>query len=72
MSCRTSIAGTVPFVGPIIEQALRGGTDLSTLTLTRFFSAHICMLPAALLGLAGVHVYLVIRLGISHIPAADE
>jgi len=68
----TSIAGTVPFVGPIIEQALRGGTDLSTLTLTRFFSAHIWMLPAALLGLMGVHVYLVIRLGISHIPAADE
>ena len=68
----TSIAGTVPFVGPIIEQALRGGTDLSTLTLTRFFSAHIWMLPAALLGLIGVHVYLVIRLGISHIPAADE
>ena len=68
----TSIAGTVPFVGPIIEQALRGGTDLSTLTLTRFFSAHIWMLPAALLGLIGVHVYLVIRLGISHVPAADE
>jgi quinol-cytochrome oxidoreductase complex cytochrome b subunit len=68
----TSIAGTVPFVGPIIEQALRGGTELSTLTLTRFFSAHIWMLPAALLGLVGVHVYLVIRLGISHIPAADE
>jgi quinol-cytochrome oxidoreductase complex cytochrome b subunit len=68
----TSIAGTVPWVGPIIEQALRGGTDLSTLTLTRFFSAHIWMLPAALLGLVGMHLYLVIRLGISHIPAADE
>jgi quinol-cytochrome oxidoreductase complex cytochrome b subunit len=68
----TSIAGTVPGVGPLIEQALRGGTDLSTLTLTRFFSAHIWMLPAALLGLVGVHLYLVIRLGISHIPAADE
>ena len=68
----TSIAGTVPWVGPIIEQALRGGTDLSTLTLTRFFSAHIWMLPAALLGVVGVHLYLVIRLGISHVPAADE
>jgi quinol-cytochrome oxidoreductase complex cytochrome b subunit len=68
----TSIAGTVPWVGPIIEHALRGGIELSTLTLTRFFSAHIWMLPAALLGLVGVHLYLVIRLGISHIPAADE
>jgi quinol-cytochrome oxidoreductase complex cytochrome b subunit len=53
-------------------EALRGGTDLSTLTLIRFFSAHIWMLPAALLGLVGIHIYLVIRLGISHIPDEDE
>jgi len=68
----TSIAGTAPLLGPFIERALRGGSDLTTLTLTRFFSAHIWMLPAALFGLIGVHLYLVIRLGISHIPAPDE
>jgi len=68
----TSIAGTVPFLGPFIESALRGGSDLSALTLARFFSAHIWMLPAALVGLIGVHLYLVIRLGISHIPVEDE
>ena len=68
----TSIAGTVPFLGPFIESALRGGSDLSALTLARFFSAHIWMLPAALVSLIGVHLYLVIRLGISHIPAEDE
>ena len=42
----TSIAGTVPWVGPIIEKSLRGGPDLSALTLSRFFSAHIWILPA--------------------------
>jgi len=68
----TSIAGTAPLIGPFIERALRGGSDLTTLTLTRFFSAHIWMLPAALFGLIGVHIYLVIRLGISNIPAPDE
>jgi quinol-cytochrome oxidoreductase complex cytochrome b subunit len=68
----TSIAGTAPLIGPFIESALRGGRELSTLTLTRFFSAHIWMLPAALFGLIGVHLYLVIRLGISNIPAPDE
>jgi len=68
----TSIAGTVPFLGPFIESALRGGSDLSALTLARFFSAHIWTLPAALAGLIGIHLYLVIRLGISHIPAEDE
>jgi len=68
----TSIAGTVPLLGRFIESVLRGGSDLSALTLARFFSAHIWMLPAALAGLIGIHIYLVIRLGISHIPAEDE
>jgi quinol-cytochrome oxidoreductase complex cytochrome b subunit len=68
----TSIVETVPFIGPFLNEALRGGTELSTLTLARFFSAHIWMLPAALFGLIGVHIYLVIRLGISHIPQEDE
>jgi len=68
----TSIAETVPFIGPFINQILRGGTELSTLTLTRFFSAHIWMLPAALAALIGIHLYLVIRLGISHIPTEED
>jgi quinol-cytochrome oxidoreductase complex cytochrome b subunit len=68
----TAIAGSVPFVGDFILQVMRGGTDLSALTLTRFFSAHIWMLPAALAGLIGVHMYLIIRLGISHVPKEDE
>jgi quinol-cytochrome oxidoreductase complex cytochrome b subunit len=68
----TAIAGSVPFVGDFILKVMRGGTDLSALTLTRFFSAHIWMLPAALAGLIGVHMYLIIRLGISHVPKEDE
>jgi quinol-cytochrome oxidoreductase complex cytochrome b subunit len=59
-------------MGPFINQVLRGGTELSTLTLTRFFSAHIWMLPAALAALIGIHLYLVIRLGISHIPTEED
>jgi quinol-cytochrome oxidoreductase complex cytochrome b subunit len=68
----TAIAGSVPFVGDLILKVMRGGTDLSALTLTRFFSAHIWMLPAALAALIGVHMYLIIRLGISHVPKEDE
>lgn len=68
----TAIAGSVPFVGDFILKVLRGGSDLSALTLTRFFSAHIWMLPAALAGLIGVHMYLIIRLGISHVPQEGE
>ena len=68
----TSIAETVPFIGVFINQSLRGGTDLTTLTLVRFFSAHIWMLPAAMAALIGFHLYLVVRLGISHVPKQDE
>jgi quinol-cytochrome oxidoreductase complex cytochrome b subunit len=68
----TQIAGTVPLIGPFITQVLRGGTDLSAVTLTRFFSAHIWFLPATLAAVIGVHLYLIIRLGISHIPDKDE
>jgi quinol-cytochrome oxidoreductase complex cytochrome b subunit len=68
----TEIAGTVPLIGPFITRVLRGGTDLSAVTLTRFFSAHIWFLPAILVAVIGVHLYLIIRLGISHIPDKDE
>jgi len=68
----TSIVDTIPLIGPFLMEALRGGTDLSTLTLSRFYSAHIWILPATLVGLLGIHLYLVIRLGISHIPTKDE
>lgn len=68
----TAIAGSVPFVGDFVLKVLRGGVDLNPLTLTRFFSAHIWMLPAALAGLIGVHMYLIIRLGISNIPEEGE
>ncbi len=68
----TSIAGTVPFLGPFIERSLRGGVDLSALTLSRFFSAHIWMLPAALAGLIGVHMFLIIKHGESHYPDPED
>ena len=68
----TQIAGTVPFVGDFILKALRGGSDLSALTLQRFFAAHIWMLPAVLAGLIGVHLYLIIKHGESHFPSKED
>ena len=62
----------MPFLGEFILKALRGGPDLSALTLQRFFAAHIWMLPAALAGLIGVHLYLIIKHGESHYPSRDE
>ncbi len=68
----TSIAGTVPFIGNFINMVLRGGTDLSAVTLARFFSVHIWWFPALIAGLIGVHLYMVIRLGISSVPKEQD
>jgi quinol-cytochrome oxidoreductase complex cytochrome b subunit len=68
----TEIAGTVPVVGDFILRVLRGGTDLSALTLSRFFSMHIWILPAVIIAAVCTHLYLVIRLGISNIPERDS
>lgn len=68
----TQIAGTVPGVGDWILRAIRGGPGLSEVTLVRFFGVHIWILPAMLLLLIGIHMYLVIRNGISATPQRDE
>ncbi|HLE51365.1 MAG TPA: cytochrome b N-terminal domain-containing protein [Anaerolineales bacterium] len=64
----TEIAGTAPLIGGIIERILRGGSDLSAVTLARFFSVHIWFFPATIALLIGIHLYLVIRMGISSVP----
>jgi quinol-cytochrome oxidoreductase complex cytochrome b subunit len=67
----TRIAGVVPFLGNWILRIMRGGDDLSAVTLARFFGAHVWVLPATLLLLVGTHLFLVIRNGISEIPKRE-
>lgn len=71
----TRIAGTPPLIGDFILRVMRGGAELSEVTLARFFGVHVWVLPASLLLLIGVHLYLVIKIGISAPPkkeASDE
>ena len=68
----TRIAGTPPIIGDYLLRIMRGGPDLSAVTLARFFGAHIWVLPATLALLIGVHLYLVIKIGISAIPKKGE
>jgi len=64
----TRIASVTPVIGDFLLKAMRGGEGLSALTLTRFYGVHIWVLPAVLLIFLGVHLYLVIRNGISAAP----
>jgi len=68
----TRIAGSAPFIGDWILRVMRGGSDLSAITLARFFGTHVWVLPAVLLLLLGSHLYLVIRLGISAVPKREN
>ncbi len=68
----TRIAGTPPLIGDFILRIVRGGEELSAITLARFFGTHVWVLPAILLLLLLIHMYLVIRLGISAVPKREE
>jgi menaquinol-cytochrome c reductase cytochrome b subunit len=59
------IAASVPFIGPDIRTLLIGGDILGALTLTRFFAIHVFFLPAALLGLLGLHFVMIRKQGIA-------
>jgi quinol-cytochrome oxidoreductase complex cytochrome b subunit len=59
-------------IGAFIERALRGGAELSAVTLARFFSMHIWFLPALILLVIGIHLYLVVRIGISAVPSEED
>ncbi|MFQ5506734.1 MAG: cytochrome bc complex cytochrome b subunit [Planctomycetota bacterium] len=53
----------VPFFGDDIVRLVRGGNAVGEPTLHRFFALHVVVLPLLLLGLFGVHIYLVRRTG---------
>jgi len=68
----THIAGVAPVVGDWMLRIARGGDELSAVTLARFFGTHIWVLPAALVTLILMHLYLVIRIGITAVPLRKE
>ncbi|HLC05083.1 MAG TPA: cytochrome b N-terminal domain-containing protein [Anaerolineales bacterium] len=68
----TRIANVTPVIGETILRIMRGGEELSAVTLARFFGVHVWVLPVALLSLMLVHLYLVIRIGISAMPKRGD
>jgi len=67
-----NINGTAPFLGPFLASFLRGGAEIGPDTLARFYSLHMLLLPGAILGLIGLHLYLVVRLGVSSPPWSGD
>ncbi len=68
----TTIATTMPtafpYIGDMVANLMKGSPQVSGLTLNRFFSLHVTLLPLILVILIGLHLFLVRRIGISPPP----
>ena len=58
-----SIAGEIPVVGPLQRRIMLGGEELTTITLSRFFTTHVFLLPLSLVGLVSLHLLFFRRAG---------
>lgn len=67
----TEMVSKVPLVGHWLLSFLRGGSDVTGATLTRFFGFHVAVLPMAMFGMLLMHLGLVQRQGM-HVPRGRE
>src|ERR1700689_557609 len=63
-----SISSRVPILGPLLVKLLLGGPIIAGATLSRFFAFHVFVIPGLLIGFVGLHVLLVLKLGINEWP----
>jgi quinol-cytochrome oxidoreductase complex cytochrome b subunit len=68
----TRMLEVTPVIGDWLLRIARGGEELSAVTLTRFYGTHVWVLPSVLLLLMGIHLFLVVRVGISAPPTPKE
>ncbi|MGC9159313.1 MAG: cytochrome b N-terminal domain-containing protein, partial [Terracidiphilus sp.] len=59
----TNLISQVPFIGQWLEEFLRGGDTIGTLTLSRFYIAHVILIPACIFGVIAIHIYLFRKAG---------
>jgi ubiquinol-cytochrome c reductase cytochrome b subunit len=59
----TNAVSEVPFFGESIKRLMRGGTEMGTLTISRFFVAHVFLIPAVIFALVGSHLFLFRKAG---------
>jgi ubiquinol-cytochrome c reductase cytochrome b subunit len=67
-----SMAGRVPGAGPWMVRMLLGGPVIGADSLSRFFALHVFVIPGALLFFLVVHLWLVLKCGVSAPPVPGQ
>jgi ubiquinol-cytochrome c reductase cytochrome b subunit len=67
-----SMAGRVPIAGPWLVRQMLGGPVIGADSLSRFFALHVFVIPGALLFFLAIHLWLVLKLGISAPPVPGQ
>jgi len=67
-----SMTGRVPLAGPYLVHLLLGGPVIGGDTLSRFFDLHVFIIPGALLFFLAVHLWLVLKRGVSDPPVPGQ
>ena len=63
-----SIASRVPILGGSMVKMMLGGPIIAGATLSRFFALHVFVIPGTLIALVGLHLLMVLKLGINEWP----
>jgi ubiquinol-cytochrome c reductase cytochrome b subunit len=63
-----SIVSRVPLIGGPLVNLMLGGPIIAGPTFSRFFTLHVFVIPGILLAMVGLHVWMVLRLGINEWP----
>ncbi len=63
-----SITSRIPLIGPWAVSLLLGGPIIAGATLSRFFALHVFVIPGLMLAFVGLHLLMVLKLGINEWP----
>ena len=68
----TNIAAATPLIGDLMGNFIRGGSEVGSNTLTRFFVLHIGILPAAMIAILSLHVVQIRLHGVTRLNFDDK